>query len=202
MMHTDGNHRAIEILRDHAILSARAGFAFLLVMSFVWLAAALLTYFVPKSLAPWLFPLLGGICTPLAIVLDKRLRYIAPEKPDVLLPLTLQLLFVQIVAFPSILMLWDKNPDYVPAAFASIVGAHFLPFQWVYRTRMYLYLGLAVSIGSLLIVWLFRAQALHIVGFYVGTCLLVGALIALIHAASVWDSYQRGWQVSRNRAEP
>ncbi|MGQ0552835.1 MAG: DUF7010 family protein [Planctomycetota bacterium] len=25
--------------------------------------------------------------------------------------------------------------DFVPVAFAAIVGAHFLPFTWVYRTR-------------------------------------------------------------------
>lgn len=137
----------IDAVREKAILSSLAGFPFLMVYSVVWISAALLSYVVPSGVAPWLY-LLGGVpAAPIAIALERRVGYVRATGPDPLLPLTLQILFVQIVAFPAIMIVWDLAPNYVPVAFAAVVGAHFLPFQWVYRTRLYGVLGVAVAGG-------------------------------------------------------
>lgn len=45
------------------------------------------------------------------------------------------------------MLVWSLAPDYVPVAFAAVVGAHFLPFQWVYRTPLYGILGVVVAVG-------------------------------------------------------
>lgn len=34
------------------------------------------------------------------------------------------------------------------AALAAVAGAHFLPYSWLHRTRVYLVLAVAVSLGS------------------------------------------------------
>jgi hypothetical protein len=112
--------------------------------------------------------------------------YVRAGQNDPLLPLTLQVLFVQIVAFPAILLVWDKAPEDVPAAFAAIVGAHFLPFQWVYRTKLYGVMGVAVAVGPFLLAVLCGEGALHYTGFFVGAALLVGALCARAHARATW----------------
>jgi hypothetical protein len=127
----------IDALRDRAILSSLAGFPFLLVFALVWIAAGALSYVVPRDIAPWIYVLLGMPAAPIAITLERRLGYVPAAKPDPLLPLTLQIFFVQIVAFPAILLVWDAAPEYVPVAFAAVVGAHFLPFQWIYCTSLY-----------------------------------------------------------------
>lgn len=176
----------IDAIRQQGILSSLAGFPILLVFAFVWIAAGGLSYVVPRDVAPWVYLLLGIPAMPIAIALERRVGYVRAAKPDPLLPLTLQILFVQVVAFPAILLVWDAAPQYVPVAFAAVVGAHFLPFQWVYRTRLYGFLGVVVAVGPFVLAVLFGERAMHYTGFFVGGALLVGASIARSHARATW----------------
>lgn len=180
----------IDGARQQAILSSMAGFPFLLIYSFVWIAAGALSYVVPSGVAPWVY-LLGGVpAAPMAIALERRLGYVRVTGPDLLLPLTLQILFVQIVAIPAVMIVWSVAPNYVPVAFAAVVGGHFLPFQWVYRTRLYGMLGIVVSGGAYLIGALFGEKSIHYTGFFVGATLLIGAFLARSHARATWLASQ------------
>ena len=181
----------LDALRERAILASRAGFPFLLVFGVVWLAAGALSYAVPAAIAPWTYVGLGMPAMPLALLLEKRLAYVAAPKPDLLLPLTLQILFVQIVAFPAILLVWDAAPSYLPVAFAAVVGAHFLPFQWVFRTPLYGILGVVVAVGPYALAVLVGKRALHLTGFLVGPALLAGAFAARAHAEATWRGVQQ-----------
>ncbi len=172
----------LDALRRQAILSSVAGFPFLLVFACVWTAGAVASYLVPRDVAPWIYVLLGMPATPVAIALERRVAYLRVEGPDPLLPLTLQLLFVQMVAFPAVLLVWNFAPDFVPVALAAVVGAHFLPFQWVYRTRIYGVLGVVVAAGPYALAVFFGADALHYTGFFVGAALFTGALCVRSHA--------------------
>ena len=176
----------LDAIRQQAILSSLAGFPFLLVFAIVWMTAASLSYWVPRDIAPWIYALLGMPATPIAIILERRLGYVPAAEPDPLLPLVLQILFVQIVAFPAILLVWDATPPLMPVAFAAVVGAHFLPFQWIYRTRLYGVLSVVVAVGPFVLAVLFRERALHYTGFFVGVTLLVGAFAARSHARATW----------------
>lgn len=180
----------LDSLRRQAILASLAGFPYLLVFSVVWIVAAVLSYVVPREIAPWIYVLLGMPATPIAIALERRVGYVRVAPPDPLLPLTLQILFVQMVAFPAILLVWNLAPALVPVAFAAVVGAHFLPFQWVYRTPLYGVLGVVVAVGPYLIAVFFGEKALHYTGFFVGATLFVGALFARSHARKVWSASQ------------
>ena len=106
----------------------------------------------------------------------------------------MQIVFVQIVAFPAILIVWDQKPDYMPAAFAAVVGAHFLPFQWIYRTKLYGILGVVVATGPFVLVILFSEMALHYTGFFVGGVLLIGAFLVRLHARETWRSSMQAAQ--------
>lgn len=177
---------ALDELRRQGIVSSLAGFPILLVFGCSWLAAGALSYVVAPDIAPWVYLVLGIPAMPVAIALERRLGYIPAPQPDPLLPLTLQLLFVQVVAFPAILLVWESTPSFVPVAFAAIVGAHFLPFQWVYCTRIYGVLGVAVALGPFVLAVLFGRLALHYTSFFVGAALLVGAFAARAHARATW----------------
>lgn len=180
-----------DALRQQAILSSLAGFPFLLVFALVWISAATLSYWVPPDIAPWVYVLLGMPATPIAIATERRMGYVPAAEPDPLLPLTLQVFFVQVVAFPVILLVWDQEPSYVPVAFAAVVGAHFLPFQWIYRTRLYGFLGVAVAVLPFLVVVFSQEKALHHTGFVVGGVLLIGSFFARAHARATWLESRR-----------
>ena len=176
----------IDAARERAIVSSLAGFPFLLVYGLVWSAGGLLSYVMPPDLAPWTYLLLGAPASPVAIAIERKLGYLPPPDPDPLLPLTLQLLFVQMVAFPAILLVWNVSPAYGPVAFAAIVGAHFLPYQWVYRTRIYGILSVLVGVGPFVLAVAFDEDALHYTGFFVGATLLAGAFAVRSHARATW----------------
>jgi hypothetical protein len=176
----------LDAVREDAILSSLAGFPFLLVFAAVWTTAAVLSYVVPPDVAPWIYLMLGLPATPVALAIERRVGYVPAPDPDPLLALTLQVFFVQVVAFPAILLVWDQSPPYVPVAFAAVVGAHFLPFQWIYRTPIYGILGVAVAVGPFAIAVMFGERALHYTGLFVGPTLLAGSLLVRAHARATW----------------
>ncbi len=193
----------IDAIRQQAILSSLAGFPFLLVFAFAWITAGSMSYLVPQDVAPLIYLFVGIPAVPIAITLERRLGYVRAAEPDPLLPLVLQILFVQVVAFPAILLVWDAAPQYVPVAFAAIVGAHFLPFQWIYRTRLYGLLGVVVAVGPFVLAVLFDEKAMHYTGFFVGGALLVGALAARSHARATWlESGQAAQQSDETDGAP
>ena len=100
------------------------------------------------------------------------------------------------MAFPAILMVWDQTPEYVPVAFAAVVGAHFLPFDWIYQTTLYRILGVVVSVAPFVVLIFVRERALHYTGFVVGTAILAGAFVARAHARARWRS-TRGNEATR-----
>jgi hypothetical protein len=173
-------------VRRDAIVASLAGFPFLAVFSVVWTASGVLSFVVPSSIAPWVYIVLGLPAMPLAIALERRMGYVRATSSEVLGPLTLQILFVQIVAFPAVMLVWSAAPAYVPVAFAGVVGAHFLPFQWIYQTRLYGILGVVVAVGPYLLAAVIGTRALHYTGFLVGASLAVGAYFARAHARSTW----------------
>ncbi|MGH7554558.1 MAG: DUF7010 family protein [Longimicrobiales bacterium] len=182
---------SIDESRTQAILSSVAGFPFLLMLSLAWLAAGGVSYLVPTSLAGWIYPLAGLPAMGAAIALERRIGYVPAPQPDPFVALGLQVLFIQVLACPAVALVWDSSPEYVPVAFAAVVGAHFLPFEWMYRTRLYRFLGVVIAVGPYVLAILFRERALHYTGFFVGPVMLLGAFIARSHAAATWRAYQR-----------
>ena len=182
----------VDALRERAILSSLAGFPFLLVFGCVWTAAGALTYVLPADLAPWAYPMLGVPGMGVAMALERRMGYVPPTAADPLVPLALQVLFVQIVAFPAILLVWSLAPPYMPVAFAAVVGAHVLPFQWIYRTPVYGWLGVVVAVGPYVLALVAGREALHYTGFLVGPALLAGAVAVRAHARATWRRSRDG----------
>lgn len=172
----------IDAARHEAITSSGAGFGFLFAFGLAWLGAAALSYVVPPTAAAWIYLLQGVVAVPLAFGIQKAMRFPPASKSNPLLPLALLLLFIQPVAFPVFLLVLSLSPAYVPTAFAVVVGAHFLPYQWLHKTKLYGVLAVVVSVGACAVAVLFGEAALHYTGFYVGACLLVASVFALMHA--------------------
>lgn len=195
MVNTHASSRSIKFLREYVNTSACAGLALSLVMGFVWLEATLMINAVRKALATWRYSLHGSVATPVSIVIGNRLRYVVLEGTNAFTPRVLQLSSRTNGGVSRENHLWEKSSSYAPAMLASNFRAHFLLFQWVYRARMNLYLGLAASIGAIFLVWLLPRRALHIVG------LNVCAMTTFVHAANEWDDFWRGWPIRRNGTE-
>ncbi len=142
-------------------------------------AVAVFSYFAevrPTALAA-LFQ--GGIALPLAFLLERRMGSGALPKDHPLTSLIVLMALVQILAVPAAVLMYDSRPEYVAGAFAAIVGGHFLPYVWLYRTRIYLGLALAVSIGGVLLTVAINDRADRAVFTWWAACYGVGAVALL-----------------------
>ena len=81
-------------------------------------------------------------------MLEKRIGAGPMAADHPLRSLSIELAMVQSLALPAVIMMYTVKPVLVPATFAAIGGAHFLPYVWLHRTKLYLVLAIAISLGS------------------------------------------------------
>ena len=175
----------IDEARRDSVLSARGGFPFLLCFGTTWLIAGALSYVLPMNVAAWVYLLQGFVAMPGALLIPRLFKYPKAAADNPLTPLALQLVFIQPVAFPVFILMLEVQPRFLPAAFAAVVGAHFLPFSWMHRTNAYTVLGIVVSVGAFALAILFGRQSFHYTGFFVGATLLAGAWFVRRHALAL-----------------
>lgn len=118
-----------------------------------------LTFFLPLNISMLIVMFQGGLAVPLAFALEARLGTGKLAKDHPLRSLSVQLAMVQIVALPAVIITYATNPALVPAVFAAIGGAHFLPYAWLHRSKVYLFVALVVSLGSWAIMMIGGAAA-------------------------------------------
>lgn len=173
-----------DLARAHreSIASSGAGFAFLFAFGLTWNAAGALSYALPVEIAAWVYILQAAAAVPLALGLQAALKFPKAPPDNPLWPLAIQLLLIQAVAFPSYVLVLDLAPTLVPVVFAALVGAHFLPYQWLYKTPIYGVLAVLVAVGPYVLAIATGQDALHYTGFFVGTTLLLGSLAVRRHA--------------------
>jgi hypothetical protein len=176
---------SLDVARRESALSSGAGFPFLLCFGVTWILAAVSSFVVAQTTAAWIHLLQGVVVMPVAVGLQRLLGYPRASRDNPLMPLAAQIVFIQPVAFPAFIVVLVLEPAYVPVAFAAVVAAHFLPFGWLYRTPVYVVLGVVLSAGVFGLAAVFGLRSLHYTGFFVGACLLVAAFFARAHAAAL-----------------
>ncbi len=174
----------LETARTDATRSSGGGVGFLMAYGTTLLIAGLLAFWLPVRLAALVIMFQGGVALPAAFALERLLGFprMAPDNP--LRSLSIQLAMVQVVALPAVIITYQLDPTYVPAVFAAIGGGHFLPYVWMHRTRIYLVLGVAVSLGSWLMMGIWGASAFPYVPLMWGASLWLAAL-------ALWRSTRR-----------
>jgi hypothetical protein len=176
-MHTRSTLQDLDIARSDATRSSGGGIAFLLAYGTTLLVASLLAFVLPVAIAALVILFQVGVALPLAFALERRLGFPPMAADNPLRALSVQMALVQMVALPAVILVYTPNPAYVPAVFAAIGGGHFLPYAWLHRTRLYVALGVAISLGSLLLTALLGAGAFPYVPLFWSACLWTAALL-------------------------
>ena len=116
----------------------------------------------------------------MAFGLQELLGFPAGHPKNPLTSLSVHLAMTQTLAIPAADLTSVRTPTRVPAVFAAIVGAHFLPDAWLQQTRVYIGLSVGVSLGSWLNMAIFGREGYRIVPSFVGALLLVDAVFLLL----------------------
>ena len=163
--------------REDLRWSSRGGFAFLLANGVVWLIIAALTFILPLKTAAFLIIWQGAVALPLAFALERVFKFPVLTKGNSMLPLLIQTAMVQMVALPAVILAYAFIPAYIPAVFAAVVGAHLLPYAWLQKSRLYIVLGLMISLVPYLMAMFLRETSFNFIGFVVGGIAIVFAFL-------------------------
>ena len=165
----------LEQARREVSQSSAGGAAFLGCFGATILAVAIAAFFLDRKAAAMLLMFQGGVALPAAFLVERRLAWGPMSKQNPLNALSIQLAMSQIVAFPVVIAMFDLHPGGVALAMASIAGGHFLPYAWLQRTNVYLWLAGAVSGGALALQIALGSAAFPWILILMTTCYWVAA---------------------------
>jgi hypothetical protein len=168
-------HNDLEAARQDVSASSAGGAPFLISFGVTLAACAVASWFVPRQTAALLVMFQGCIALPAAFLLERAMSRKTMAADNPLRTLSIQMAMSQVVALPVVIATYSLNPGGVPLAMASIGGGHFLPYAWLQRTRAYVVLGVAVSVGAMAIQMALGAQAFPWVLFHMTACYWIAA---------------------------
>ncbi|MFM8913140.1 MAG: DUF7010 family protein [Flammeovirgaceae bacterium] len=177
-------------------VKAKNGVNFIAAASVVWL---LITFVWTLSFRTYdkcvLTFIVGGLMLPLAWAFSKifKTQWVVHNNP--LESLGLWLNFAQLFYFPMLVFLLIKSPEYFVMTYVVITGAHFFPYAWYYRTKVYAVAAGVISVGAMGIALLIKneSQLFYLPAFMV-ICLVVTAVFVfmdykkslLIYDSTAW----------------
>ena len=170
---------AIDGARAEASRASAHGAPWLLAYGSTLAVAAVVSFVTSVEVTALVTLFQGGVALPLAFLLERRLGTGRLTTDHPLSSLLVQVAMVQSLAMPAVLLMYATRPELVAATLAAIAGGHFLPYVWLHRTRIYLILGLAVSLGSWAMTAVIRARPDRAVLTWWTACYLVAAVLLL-----------------------
>ncbi|MFO7684310.1 MAG: hypothetical protein R6X34_30130 [Chloroflexota bacterium] len=84
---------------------------------------------------------------------------------------------LQILFIPVMLGAYFATPQMVPWYLAVLVGAHFLPFSWLFEGRAYLFAAVATSLSAGLTGWLLPDSTYVVTPLVVVVVLIITAVL-------------------------
>ena len=157
--------------------SSAGGAPFLICFGTSLLICAIAWFFLPLKQAALAVMFQGGLALPTAFMLERKMAWGPMTRENPLNTLSVQLAMSQIVAFPIVIAMFDLRPGAVPLAMASIAGGHFLPYAWLQRTNVYVWLAVAVSAGALGLQMALGVRAFPFVLVHMTLCYWIGAVL-------------------------
>ncbi len=161
-------------------LSSAGGAPFLMAYGFTLCVTAVLYFFLPLETVALMAMFQGVVALPVAFWLERRLSAKPMAANNPLRPLSIQMAMSQVVALPAVIIAFNLNAITVPVVLAAVGGGHFLPYAWLHRTKLYLILGTAVSLGAFGLQITLRSAAFPYVLFYM--CLVYWLLTPFVYS--------------------
>lgn len=167
----------VDDARQEVTRSSAGGAPFLIAFGTTLFACAIASFWLTREQAALAVMFQGMVALPAAFALERKMAWGPMAKDNPLMSLSIQLAMSQIVAFPVVIAVYDWAPGGVPLAMASIAGGHFLPYAWLQRTAVYVWLGVAVSVGGIAIQIALGPAAFPYVLLNMTGCYFVGAVL-------------------------
>ena len=167
-----------DTLRTELSVKSKNGVDFTLAAMLVWLVISLIWMLNIKAYDKSILTfMVGGVMLPLALLLSKMLKTTWTNKDNPLQPLGLWLNFAQLFYFPFLVFALIKMPEYFVMVYVIITGAHFFPYAWFYKTKLYAIFAGLIAVGALVLGLILTVEKMHILPLSMSALLLILSIL-------------------------
>lgn len=89
----------------------------------------------------------SALLVPLALLFSKLLGIKFSDKENPLNTAGLVFALNQMLYLVIVILVWFIKPELMIASYAMVVGAHFLPYSWLYDSAIYRVFSIVITIG-------------------------------------------------------
>ena len=151
----------LEELRLDCAIKQKRGLHFILASIIIWFSILIVQLTYLPVLTKNLFTF---CCTaplmPLAFLISKAIKVDFQNKENPLTNLGILFSVSQILYLLIAMWVYDAVPEKMPMIMAMIFGAHLLPYGWLYKSKSYIVLSVAIPIISLIVGCIFKPYIL------------------------------------------
>ena len=168
------NKKDLDGLRVDMSIQSKNGMDFILSASVIWVFIGFVWTLdfsaYNKSVLTFM---IGAPMMPLAFLFSKVLKTNWKNKENPLQPFGIWLNVAQILYFPFLVFILMKMPDYFVMGYAIITGAHFLPYAWFYKTKVYIFSAIVLAVGALIAGLYLPVENMFIIPFATSAVLFI-----------------------------
>ena len=154
----DYRNMTLDELKDDLIRSARSGYPVFIAGALYWLAMGMFGLFFEGQTLSLIYLLGVGSIFPLGLLLGKLFKADLMSK-NPLGALSGIVGGIQAFFIPLWIVIYMERHELIPFSIGLLAGSHFLPYVWIYRSRMYLFLTLAMAALSFFLGYVFDQLA-------------------------------------------
>jgi len=162
--------------------SSAGGAPFLICYGFTFIITGILAFFLPRKTSALIAMFQGGIALPIALWLERRMGTTTMSPDNPLKNLSAQMAVSQALALPFLIVVYSTEPAQIPVVMAGLGGVHFLPYAWLHRTQLYIFLGAAVSLGAFALILFLKSASFPYILLLVGVAYWVASPLVYRHA--------------------
>jgi len=178
------NNQFNDLTRAQNELSASSagGAPFLICYGFTFIITGILAFFLPREISALIAMFQGGIALPIAFWLERQMGTTTMSPDNPLKNLSAQMAVSQALALPFLIVVYSTEPAQIPVVMAGLGGVHFLPYAWLHRTQLYIFLGAIVSLGAFALILFLKSASFPYILLLVGVAYWLASPLVYRHA--------------------
>ncbi|MFF2446124.1 DUF7010 family protein [Neobacillus sp. NPDC058068] len=166
----------LDELRTDLIVVAEKGYPFFISGTIYWFVMGGLSFFIEnEKLLALCFLLATGSIFPLAIAISRLLKInILSNNPLGVLGGIIG--GIQAFYIPVWVVIYLEKPELIPMAIGILASSHFLPYAWIYQSKIYLFLTILMALTAFIFGYVFIEQGFSLLPFLLAALYLLTAL--------------------------
>ncbi len=141
-----------EQLQERVINSQKRGIHFIIASVVLWVGISIIRMLdLPILTQNMLTFCMSAPLMPLAYLVSKLLGIPFQDKENPLSAMGIVLAVAQLPYLLIVMWVYRAAPNYMVMVYAMVTGAHFLPYGWYYKSKVYYVSGILITIVTLML---------------------------------------------------